>query len=175
MLKHAPFTNATGAPVADNTNILTGGLRGPALLQGIWLVEKLTHFDREVIPERRMHAKGWGEHGTFTTTHHLTKYTKAAIFSKVGKQTPMFARFSTVAGEHGTADAERDIRGFALKFYTEHGNWDIVGNNTPAFFFLHPLRFSDQIARPVLYQSIVNDPILWRASTAKTSRYMCPS
>ena len=87
------FTNATGAPVPDNTNILTAGRCGPALLQHIWLIEKLAHFDREVIPERRMHAKGWGAHGTFTTTHDITKYTKAAIFSQIGKQTPMFARF----------------------------------------------------------------------------------
>jgi catalase len=137
------LTTATGAPVADNTNIMTAGRRGPALLQDIWLIEKLAHFDREVIPERRMHAKGWGAHGTFTTTHDITRYTKAKIFSKVGKQTPMFARFSTVAGERGAADAERDIRGFALKFYTEEGNWDIVGNNTPVFFHRDPLRFSD--------------------------------
>ncbi|MGA2883474.1 MAG: catalase [Bryobacteraceae bacterium] len=137
------FTNATGAPVPDNTNILTAGRRGPALLQDIWLIEKLAHFDREVIPERRMHAKGWGAYGTFTTTHDITNYTKAAIFSEVGKQTAMFARFSTVAGERGAADAERDIRGFALKFYTEDGNWDIVGNNTPVFFFRDPLRFPD--------------------------------
>ena len=133
MSKPERFTNATGAPVPDNTNILTAGRRGPALLQDIWLIEKLAHFDREVIPERRMHAKGWGAHGTFTTTHDITNYTKAAIFSKIGKQTPMFARFSTVAGERGAADAERDIRGTALKFYTEDGNWDIVGNNTPVF------------------------------------------
>jgi catalase len=147
-----PFTNATGAPGADNTNILTAGRRGPALLQDIWLIEKFAHFDREVIPERRMHAKGWGAYGTFTTTHGITKYTKAAIFSKIGKQTPMFARFSTVAGERGAADAERDIRGTALKFYTEEGNWDIVGNNTPVFFFRDPLRFSD------LNHAIKRDP-----------------
>jgi catalase len=116
MSKTERFTNATGSPVPDNTNTLTAGRRGPALLQDIWLIEKLAHFDREVIPERRMHAKGWGAHGTFTTTHDITRYTKAAIFSKIGKQTPMFARFSTVAGERGAADAERDIRGFALKF-----------------------------------------------------------
>jgi hypothetical protein len=121
MSKSERFTNATGAPVPDNTNILTAGRRGPALLEDIWLIEKLAHFDREVIPERRMHAKGWGAHGTFTTTHDITKYTKAAIFSKIGKETPMFARFSSVAGERGAADAERDIRGFALKFYTEDG------------------------------------------------------
>src|ERR1700738_798975 len=137
------FTNATGAPVPDNTNILTAGPRGPALLQDIWLIEKLAHFDREVIPERRMHAKGWGAHGTFPTPHDIPQYTKAAIFSKIGKQTPMFARISTVAGERGAADAERDIRGFALKFYTEEGNWDLGGNNTPVFFFRDPLRFPD--------------------------------
>src|ERR1700749_4193016 len=146
------FTNATGAPVADNTHILTAGPRGPALLRDIWLIEKLAHFDREVIPERRMHAKGWGAYGTFTTTHDITKYTKAAMFSKMGKQTPMFLRFSTVAGERGAADAERDIRGTAIKFYTEEGNWDIVGNNTPVFFFRDPLRFSD------LNHAIKRDP-----------------
>src|SRR5258708_277926 len=146
------FTNATGSPVADNTNIMTAGPRGPALLQDIWLIEKLAHFDREVIPERRMHAKGWGAHGTFTVTHDITRYTKAKIFSKIGKQTPMFARISTVAGERGAADAERDIRGFATKFYTEDGNWDIVGNNTPVFFFRDPLRFPD------LNHAIKRDP-----------------
>jgi len=152
MPKHERFTNAIGSPVADNTNILTAGRRGPALLQDIWLIEKLAHFDREVIPERRMHAKGWGAHGTFTTTHDITKYTKASIFSKVGKKTPMFSRFSTLAGERGAADAERDIRGFALKFYTDDGNWDIVGNNTPVFFFRDPLRFID------LNHAIKRDP-----------------
>jgi len=129
------FTNATGAPVADNTNILTAGPRGPALLQDIWLIEKLAHFDREVIPERRMHAKGWGAFGTFTVTQDITRLTRAKIFSAIGKQTPMFVRFSIVAGERGAADAERDIRGTALKFYTEEGNWDIVGNNTPVSSF----------------------------------------
>jgi catalase len=128
-----PMTHATGSPVVDNTNIQTAGPRGPAPLQDIWLIEKLAHFDREVIPERRMHAKGWGAHGTFTVTNDITRYTKAKIFSEVGKQTPMLVRFSTVAGERGAADAERDIRGTALKFYTEEGNWDIVGNNTPVF------------------------------------------
>src|SRR5271163_1246045 len=146
------FTNATGTPVPDNTNIITAGPRGPALLQDIWLIEKLAHFDREVIPERRMHAKGWGAYGTFTVTHDITRYTKARIFSKIGKQTPMFVRFSTVAGERGAADAERDIRGTALKFYTEEGNWDIVGNNTPVFFFRDPLRFPD------LNHAIKRDP-----------------
>ncbi|RDE08325.1 catalase [Pelagibacterium lacus] len=137
------FTNATGAPVADNTNTMTAGPRGPALLQDIWLIEKLAHFDREVIPERRMHAKGWGAYGSFTVTHDITRYTKANIFSEIGKKTDLFMRFSTVAGERGAADAERDIRGFAVKFYTEEGNWDIVGNNTPVFFFRDPMRFPD--------------------------------
>src|SRR6202166_3485569 len=152
MSKPERFTNATGVPVPDNTNILTASRRGPALLQDIWLIEKLAHFDREVIPERRMHAKGWGAYGTFTVTHDISRYTKAKIFSKIGKQTPMFARISTVAGERGAADAERDIRGTALKFYTEEGNWDIVGNNTPVFFFRDPLRFSD------LNHAIKRDP-----------------
>jgi catalase len=137
------LTNATGAPVVDNLNIQTAGPRGPALLQDIWLIEKLAHFDREVIPERRMHAKGAGAYGTFTVTRDITRYTRANIFASVGKQTPLFLRFSTVAGERGAADAERDIRGFAVKFYTDEGNWDIVGNNTPVFFFRDPLRFAD--------------------------------
>src|SRR5258708_2505711 len=141
--KRQPLSHASGTPVTDNLNIQTAGPRGPALLQDIWLIEKLAHFAREVIPERRMHAKGSGAFGTFTVTHDITRYTKAGIFSKIGKQTPMFARFSTVAGERGAADAERDIRGFALKFYTEEGNWDVVGNNTPVFFFRDPLRFPD--------------------------------
>jgi catalase len=139
----AKLTTKFGAPVDDNQNIATAGKRGPALLQNLWLVEKLAHFDREVIPERRMHAKGAGAFGTFTVTHDITKYSKAKIFSEVGKQTPMFARFSTVGGERGAADAERDIRGFALKFYTEEGNWDLVGNNTPVFFIRDPLKFPD--------------------------------
>lgn len=137
------LTHATGAPVGDNLNIQTAGPRGPALLQNVWLIEKLAHFDREVIPERRMHAKGAGAFGTFTVTGDIRRYTRAKIFSQVGKTTPVFARFSTVAGERGAADAERDIRGFAVKFYTEEGNWDLVGNNTPVFFFRDPLRFPD--------------------------------
>jgi len=137
------LTTAAGAPVADNQNTMTAGPRGPVLLQDVWHLEKLAHFDREVIPERRMHAKGSGAYGTFTVTHDITRYTKAALFSKVGKQTPLMSRFSTVAGERGAADAERDIRGFALKFYTEQGNWDMVGNNTPVFFFRDPKKFPD--------------------------------
>lgn len=137
------LTTVTGAPVPDNQNVVTAGPRGPMLLQDVFFLEKLAHFDREVIPERRMHAKGSGAFGTFTVTHDITKYTKAKIFSEIGKQTEMFMRFSTVAGERGAADAERDIRGFAMKFYTEEGNWDLVGNNTPVFFFRDPLKFPD--------------------------------
>ncbi|MCL4203099.1 MAG: catalase [Pirellulaceae bacterium] len=137
------LTTNAGAPVPDNQNAMTAGPRGPMLLQDVWFLEKLAHFDREVIPERRMHAKGSGAYGTFTVTHDITRYTKAKIFSAVGKQTELFVRFSTVAGERGAADAERDIRGFAIKFYTEEGNWDLVGNNTPVFFLRDPLKFPD--------------------------------
>ncbi|MBW2625351.1 MAG: catalase [Deltaproteobacteria bacterium] len=137
------LTNNVGAPVPDNQNVMTAGPRGPMLLQDPWFLEKLGHFDREVIPERRMHAKGSGAFGTFTVTHDITKYTKAKIFSEVGKKTELFLRFSTVAGERGAADAERDIRGVAMKFYTEEGNWDLVGNNTPVFFLKDPLKFPD--------------------------------
>jgi catalase len=146
------LTTEFGAPVVDDNNIVTAGPRGPALLQDVWFLEKLAHFDREVIPERRMHAKGAGAFGTFTVTHDITRYTKAKIFAEVGKKTPMFTRFSTVAGERGAADAERDIRGFAMKFYTEEGNWDLVGNNTPVFFHRDPLQFSD------LNHAIKRDP-----------------
>ena len=137
------LTTAAGAPVVDNNNTQTAGPRGPALLQDVWLLEKLAHFDREVIPERRMHAKGSGAFGTFTVTHDISRYTKARVFCEVGKRTDIFVRFSTVAGERGAADAERDIRGFAIKFYTEQGNWDLVGNNTPVFFLRDPLKFPD--------------------------------
>ncbi|MGY1447890.1 catalase [Pseudomonas chlororaphis] len=137
------LTTAFGAPVVDNQNIQTAGPRGPALLQDVWFLEKLAHFDREVIPERRMHAKGSGAYGTFTVTQDITHYCRAKLFSQVGKQTELFVRFSTVAGERGAADAERDIRGFALKFYTDEGNWDLVGNNTPVFFIRDPLKFPD--------------------------------
>lgn len=139
------LTTSNGAPVADNQNSLSAGPRGPLLLQDFQLLEKLAHQNRERIPERTVHAKGWGAHGTFTVTHDITKYTKASIFARVGKQTPLVARFSTVAGEAGAADAERDVRGFAIKFYTDEGNWDLVGNNTPVFFVRDPLKFPDFI------------------------------
>lgn len=143
MSKKSKLTMTNGCPVADNQNVMTAGARGPMLLQDVWFLEKLAHFDREVIPERRMHAKGSGAFGSFTVTHDISQYTKAKLFSEVGKKTEVFARFSTVAGERGAADAERDIRGFALKFYTEEGNWDMVGNNTPVFFLKDPLKFPD--------------------------------
>jgi len=150
--KEGKLTTEAGAPVVDNQNSMTAGPRGPMLLQDVWYLEKLAHFDREVIPERRMHAKGSGAFGTFTVTHDITKYSKAKLFSEIGKKTDMFVRFSTVAGERGAADAERDIRGFAMKFYTEEGNWDLVGNNTPVFFLRDPLKFPD------LNHAIKRDP-----------------
>ena len=143
IMEKKKMTTASGRPVADNQNVQTAGRPGPMLLQDPWFLEKLSHFDREVIPERRMHAKGSGAYGTFTVTHDITKYTRASIFSEVGKKTECFVRFSTVAGERGAADAERDIRGFAMKFYTETGNWNLVGNNTPVFFLRDPLKFPD--------------------------------
>jgi catalase len=139
------LTTTAGAPIADNQNSITAGPRGPLLIQDYQLLEKLAHQNRERIPERVVHAKGWGAFGTLTVTHDITRYTKAKIFSIVGKKTEMIARFSTVAGELGAADAERDVRGFALKFYTEEGNWDMVGNNTPVFFVRDPYKFPDFI------------------------------
>lgn len=143
MKNNKKLTKQGGAPVVDNQNVETAGPRGPVLLQDLWFLEKLAHFDRELIPERRMHAKGSGAYGTFTVTHDITRYTRAKIFGEVGKKTELFMRMSTVAGERGAADAERDIRGFAIKFYTEEGNWDLVGNNTPVFFMRDPLKFPD--------------------------------
>lgn len=153
--KKCPVTHLTtdfGAPVPNNRDSLSAGARGPLLAQDVWLNEKLANFVREVIPERRMHAKGSGAFGTFTVTKDITKYTRAKLFEKIGKKTEMFARFTTVAGERGAADAERDIRGFALKFYTEEGNWDMVGNNTPVFFIRDPRQFPD------LNKAVKRDP-----------------
>jgi len=145
-MSNCPYhTTTAGAPIADNQNSLTAGPRGPVLMQDWQLIEKLAHQNRERIPERVVHAKGWGAYGTFTVTHDITRYTRARIFEQVGKTTELIARFSTVAGELGAADAERDVRGFALKFYTEEGNWDVVGNNTPVFFVRDPLKFPDFI------------------------------
>ncbi|WP_309384016.1 catalase [Cerasicoccus frondis] len=139
------MTTSAGNPISDNQNSLSAGPRGPLLMQDYQLIEKLAHQNRERIPERVVHAKGWGAHGTFTVTNDITQYTCASIFSKVGKSTEMISRFSTVAGELGAADAERDVRGFALKFYTDEGNWDLVGNNTPVFFVRDPYKFPDFI------------------------------
>src|ERR1700730_5715983 len=143
--KSPTLTTASGMPVADNQNSMTAGPRGPVLMQDFHLLEKLAHQNRERIPERTVHAKGSAAYGSLTVTNDITKYTKAAALSTVGKKTDAFLRFSTVAGERGAADAERDVRGFALRFYTEEGNWDIVGNNTPVFFVRDPLKFPDFI------------------------------
>lgn len=137
------LTTASGIPVADNQNSISAGPRGPLLLQDFHLIEKLQHFNRERIPERVVHAKGSGAYGTFTVTHDITRYTKARLFAAVGKQTETFVRFSTVGGERGSADTERDPRGFAIRFYTEEGNWDLAGNNTPMFFIKDPIKFPD--------------------------------
>eukprot|EP00388_Colpodella_angusta_P004019 GDKJ01013681.1.p1 GENE.GDKJ01013681.1~~GDKJ01013681.1.p1 ORF type:complete len:557 (+),score=89.57 GDKJ01013681.1:180-1850(+) len=138
------FSNVNGAPVSEDHYSSTAGVRGPVLLQDVHLIEKLAHFNREVIPERRMHAKGSGAHGTFTLTNSfIQKYSKAALFNQVGKKTDVFVRFSTAASERGSADAERDVRGFAVRFYTDEGNWDLVGNNTPVFYLRDPLKFPD--------------------------------
>ncbi len=138
------LTTTAGAPVSDNQNSLTAGSRGPVLMQDYQLIEKLAHQNRERIPERVVHAKGWGAHGTLTITKDISKYTRAKALQP-GAKTPMLARFSTVAGELGAADAERDVRGFSMKFYTPEGNWDLVGNNTPVFFVRDPYKFPDFI------------------------------
>jgi len=143
--KEQKLTTAAGIPVDDNQTSLTAGERGPTLLQDHHLLEKLAHFNRERIPERVVHAKAAGAFGTFTVTGDITKYTKAKVFSEIGKRTEVLGRFSTVAGEKGSADTVRDVRGFALKFYTEDGNWDMVGNNTPVFFIRDAIKFPDFI------------------------------
>lgn len=145
MSKCPYMTTAAGVPVADNQNSLTAGPRGPVLMSDHHLMERMAHFNRERVPERVVHAKGAGAYGTLTINADLSRYTCAKLFSKVGKQCDVFVRFSTVAGEQGSADTARDPRGFACKFYTEEGNWDLVGNNTPVFFIRDPLKFSDFI------------------------------
>ncbi len=145
MTEFKRLTTTTGSPVHDNQNSQTAGQRGPVLLQDFHLIEKLAHFNRERIPERVVHAKGAGAHGVFEVTHDVHHLTKAKFLSEVGKKTPVFIRFSTVAGERGSADTDRDPRGTAIKFYTEDGNYDIVGNNTPVFFIRDPLKFPDFI------------------------------
>jgi catalase len=139
------LTTASGRPYFENEDSMTVGPRGPVLLQDYYLHEKLAHFNRERIPERIVHAKGSGAYGTFKVTNDITKYTKAKLFSRVGNECRVFVRFSTVGGEKGSADTERDPRGFAVKLYTEDGNWDLVGNNTPVFFIKDPKKFPDFI------------------------------
>ncbi len=143
--KKKPLTTSHGAPVGDNQNSITAGCRGPTLIQDVHLLEKLAHFNRERVPERVVHAKGAGAHGYFEVTMDVSKYTKAKVFNGIGKRTPVFIRFSTVAGELGSADTVRDPRGFAVKFYTGEGNYDIVGNNTPIFFIRDAIKFPDFI------------------------------
>ncbi|HSV30695.1 MAG TPA: catalase, partial [Atribacteraceae bacterium] len=139
------LTTAFGIPVADDQNSLTAGSQGPVLMSDVHLLEKLAHFDRERIPERVVHAKGAGAYGYFEVIADVTRYTRAKFLSQVGRRTEVFVRFSTVGGERGSADAARDPRGFAVKFYTEEGNYDLVGNNTPVFFIRDPLKFPDFI------------------------------
>lgn len=139
------LTTASGIPYYYNEDSKSAGPRGPLLLEDFILHEKMAHFNRERIPERVVHAKGSGAFGTFTVTNDISKYTRAKVFNKIGKETRVFLRFSTVGGEKGSADTERDPRGFAVKFYTEDGNWDLVGNNTPIFFIKDPKKFSDFI------------------------------
>jgi catalase len=141
----ARLTTTAGAPISDNQNSESAGARGPLLMQDYQLIEKLAHQNRERIPERVVHAKGSGAYGTLTITHDISKYSKANLFGAIGKKTDLLMRFSTVAGERGAADAERDVRGFSIKFYTDEGNWDVVGNNTPVFFIRDPVKFPDFI------------------------------
>lgn len=145
MTDRPKLTTAEGRPIGDFQNSMTAGPRGPLLMQDVQLLEAMQSFNRERVPERVVHAKGSGAFGTFTTTHDISQYTKAALFSEVGKKTDMVIRFSTVAGERGAADSERDPRGFAVKFYTEEGNWDLVGNNTPVFFIRDAIKFANFI------------------------------
>jgi catalase len=156
------MTSDAGRPVGDNQNSVTVGPRGPIVGDDWLLFEKMAHFNRERIPERVVHAKGSGAYGTFTcTSTEIRKYTSAKLFEAPGKQTPLIARFSTVGGEKGSADSERDPRGFALKFYTEEGNWDMVGNNTPVFFLRDPLKFGDFIhTQKRNPQTNMKDPVM---------------
>ncbi|WP_367305629.1 catalase [Alicyclobacillus acidocaldarius] len=158
-----PMARETGAPVYDDQHSRTAGPRGPVTLEDVHLIEKLAHFNRERIPERVVHAKGTGAYGYFEVTHDVTRYTRAAFLSEIGKRTEVFVRFSTVGGEQGSADTERDPRGFAVKFYTEEGNYDLVGNNTPVFFIRDPLKFPDFIHTQKRHpQTHLKDPnMMW--------------
>src|SRR4051812_22793685 len=142
---HPSLTTNQGTVVADNQNSLKANPRGPTLLEDFILREKITHFDHERIPERIVHARGSAAHGFFECYEPLTRYTRASLFSEAGKQTPVFVRFSTVIGERGSADTARDVRGFAVKFYTDEGNWDLVGNNIPVFFIQDAMKFPDLV------------------------------
>src|ERR1700680_3366847 len=144
MAEKPVLTTTAGHPLADTQNAITAGPRAPVLMQDYQLIEKLAHQNRERVPERPVHAKGWGAFGTLTISGDISRYTKAKLLTP-GASTPLILRFSTVAGELGAADAERDVRGFAIKFYTEEGNWDLVGNNTPVFFVRDPYKFPDFI------------------------------
>jgi catalase len=144
-MERKTLTTSSGMPVDNNQFSMTAGPRGPLLLQDFHLIDKLAKFDRERIPERVVHAKGSGAHGYLEVTHDVSKFCKAKFLNSVGKRTPLFLRFSTVAGEVGAADCVRDPRGFAIKFYTEEGNYDMVGNNTPVFFIKDPIKFPDFI------------------------------
>ncbi|WP_235263347.1 catalase [Nitrincola sp. A-D6] len=139
------LTTNQGVRIEDNQNSLKAGLRGPSLLEDFILREKITHFDHERIPERIVHARGSAAHGYFEAYDGFTQYTRAAPFAEKGKITPVFARFSTVAGERGSKDTARDARGFAVKFYSDEGNWDLVGNNIPVFFIQDAMKFPDLV------------------------------
>src|ERR1700743_3651238 len=142
---HPPLTTQTGTVVADDENSLKAGERGPSLLEDLHFLEKMQHFDHERIPERIVHARGFGAHGFFELTDSLAGITRAKIFNEIGKKTEVFVRFSTVAGNEGSSDMARDVRGFAVKFYTDEGNWDLVGNNIPVFFIQDAIKFPDLI------------------------------
>ena len=158
------LTTASGMPVDNDQQTLTAGPRGPALMQDVHLMEKLAHFNRERIPERVVHAKGAGAYGAFECTADMSKYTRAKFLSQAGKKTEVFARFSTVGGEKGSADAARDPRGFAVKFYTEEGNYDMTGNNTPVFFIRDPLKFPDFI------HTQKRNPVTWCIDSGVSER-----
>lgn len=159
MTDHKTFTTSFGASIADNEHSLSAGERGPVLLQDYQLIEKLAHFDRERIPERVVHAKGAGAFGYFEATAEMSKHTRAQLFGAIGRRTKTLVRFSTVGGEKGSADADRDPRGFAIKFYTEEGNYDVVGNNTPVFFIRDAFKFPDMVHTHKRHpQSNLKDP-----------------
>ncbi len=160
------LTTNQGVPIADNQNSLKAGFRGPALLEDFILREKITHFDHERIPERIVHARGSGAHGYFECYAPLTDLTRASIFAEAGKRTPVFVRFSTVAGERGSTDTARDVRGFAVKFYTDEGNWDLVGNNIPVFFIQDAMKFPD------LIHSVKPEPHHGMPQAASGARYV---